>query len=389
MARTRRLEGQVVVITGASSGIGRCAAAAFAREGAAVVLAARRGQALHQAAEDVLHAGGRAMVVETDVRDEAQVQRLAERAVDAFGGIEVWINNAGVGHFSRFEETPPDVFAEVVNTTFFGTVHGTRAVLPHFRERGQGVIINNVSIAGRVPAPFHTAYASAKHAVLGFADTLRLELRDTPGIQVCNVLPGPIDTPFWQHAANFSGREVKALQPAHPPEEVAETMVRLALHPQREVGVNAPVRIAELARAVAPGMVDRMWGRMTESQLFRNRPHERTRGAVVRPMPEGREVHGGWGGPQGSSIPWTGLLALAVPIGAAVYYGTRSGGHQPQRQDAGMRGAGMQADMHAGMRVEAQGSRQSVRGRADLHDDRPEMAGRYTRRRTDQFYEVY
>ena len=323
----QRFAGKVVVITGASSGIGRATASAFARQGATLVLAARRETALHQVAEEVIAAGGRAMAIPVDVRDPVAVKRLADRAIDAFGRVDIWINNAGMASFGKFEETPTEAFAAVIDTTFHGVANGFRAILPHFRERRTGMILTTASIVGRIPAPYQAAYNAAKHAVMGFTETVRQEL-DLDGfsdIHVCNVLPGPVDTPFWQHAANYSGRDVQALSGAVRPEKVASAFLSLATSPKREVGVGAPAHLLEFAMAVAPGVVERRFGRMTRDKLFQERTRPRTDGGLLRPMPEFTGTTGGWrerekkqsGGHTGA---YAGALALALPIAAAAYY---------------------------------------------------------------------
>ncbi len=323
----QKLAGKVVVITGASSGIGRATAVAFARQGAALVLAARRETALHEVAEEVIAAGGRAMAIPTDVRDPVAMKRLADRAIDAFGRVDIWINNAGIASFGKFEETPTEAFQAVLDTTFTGVVNGFRAILPHFRERRGGMVLTTASIVGRIPAPYQSAYNAAKHAVMGFTETVRQEL-DLDGfadIQVCNVLPGPVDTPFWQHAANYSGRDVQALSGAVTPEKVASAFVSLATNPKREVGVGVPAHLAEIAMAIAPGLVERRFGRMTRDGLFQDRTRPRTDGALLRPMPEYTGASAGWrerqrresGGHKGA---YAGALALAVPLAAAAYY---------------------------------------------------------------------
>ncbi|HEY3358355.1 MAG TPA: SDR family NAD(P)-dependent oxidoreductase, partial [Polyangia bacterium] len=200
----RKLEDSVVVITGASSGIGRATALAFAQEHAAVVLAARREGPLRDAAAACDAAGGRALAVPTEVADETSMQRLAQAAVGTFGRIDVWINNAGVGLFGKIEEVPMDAVRRVIDINLLGYVLGARVAIPIFKAQGGGVLINNASILGRLTQPFTSAYVASKHAVLGLTEALRLELRDTD-IQVCAVLPAAIDTPFYQHGANYTG----------------------------------------------------------------------------------------------------------------------------------------------------------------------------------------
>ena len=158
----RVLGGASVVITGASSGIGRAAALAFARRGASLTLAARRDAVLHEAAAACEAEGGRALAVPTDVGDSEAVRQLTRRAIEAFGKIDVWINNAGVGAVGAFVETPIEAHDQVVRTNLLGYMHGAHAVLPHFLERGAGVLINNLSFGAWVPAPFATASPTAE-----------------------------------------------------------------------------------------------------------------------------------------------------------------------------------------------------------------------------------
>ncbi len=315
-----RIADKVVVVTGASSGIGRATAVAFARQGAAVVLAARRDAALHDAAEECLEAGGRAMVVPTDVTDQEQVNRLAGRAVEAFGGIDVWVNNAGVIAFGRFEETPVEAFEQVLRTNLMGTVNGCRAVLPHFLDRAEGVIVNNASVVSTVGQRYASAYVASKFAVRGFSETLRQELVEEPGIQVCTVMPGSIDTPLWQHAANYTGRAVRPPGPVTAPETVADTIVQLSVKPQREVFAGGAGRFAELQHAMAPAMAEAAAARLIEREMFENRPAPETDGALLRPMDDRHDAHGGWMEPAAyeprrSRISWTNVALFLLPIG--------------------------------------------------------------------------
>ena len=319
----RRLDDRIVVITGASSGIGRATALAFARQGASVVLAARRLAALHEVAEACVEAGGRAMVVPTDVTDQPAVHRLAERALAVHGRIDVWINNAGVIAFGRFEEIPDDVFERVVRTDFFGVVHGCRAVLPHFLDRGEGIVINNASLAASVGQRYATAYVGGKFAVRGFSESLRQEMVDEPGVHICTVMPAAVDTPLWQHAANYTGRAVKPMDPVHAPEEVAAAILSLVHAPRRELFVGGEGRLAALRHAVVPALAERAMAHSVDRGMFANRPARMTSGGVLNAMPDHRGASGGWAAARrerrlswglSRGLSWANLTLFLLPI---------------------------------------------------------------------------
>ncbi len=289
----RSLSSSVVLITGASSGIGRATALAFADAGASLVLAARREQPLQETARQCEARGGQALAVATDVRDEAAVQRLADTAVERFGHLDVWVNNAGVTLFGSFEESPADLWREVIEVNLFGYVNGARAAIPHFRRRGGGTLINVGSVNSRVGGPYVSSYVTSKFALRGFAECLRDELRGH-GIDVCTVMPASIDTPLFQHAANFTGRAAKPLRPILRPERVAAAIVRCAKRPRRELIVGASGRQLVLLHALAQGVFERLMTRNVEREHFRQEEISATEGNLRRPMEEWTGVTGGW-----------------------------------------------------------------------------------------------
>ena len=320
----RRIRDSVVVVTGASSGIGRATALQFAGHGAAVVLAARREDPLRQLAAECDRRGGRALAVPTDVTDEDAVKQLAGRSIENFGRIDIWVNNAAVTMFGRFEEAPSQAYRRVIETDLFGYIHGARAVLPYFREQGSGTLINNASVVAKVSQPYASAYVVSKHGIRALGMSLRQELLDAPGIHVCTVMPATIDTPLFQHAANYTGRATKAMPPVYPAERVAKTILSLALRPRREVFVGGSARMMNVQQQLAPRLGERLMAVMVDRQhLYRDRAVPPTPGNLFEPMPEGAGVSGGWQrAPTGLRRIATVGLATGGP--ALVWYWLRS-----------------------------------------------------------------
>lgn len=299
-----RIEDAVVVITGASSGSGRAVAQAFAGRGARVVLAARREALLNEVVLECRDRGGDAIAITTDVTDPDAVERLAMTAERRFGPIDVWVNNAGVIALGRFEDVPAEVFRQVMETNFFGTINGARSALSRFGGRGLGVLINVAALDVRTP-PLASAYVASKHAVRGFTDALREEWRHEPGIHICSVLPAAVDTPFFRHAANYTGRPVRVPAPVLDAREVASAVAALAERPKREAHVGGGGRIAASLRALVPGLTGRP--RLDPTAELRDTP-----GGVFQPLSADDGVSGGWDARQGDRTTRNAAFAFAA-----------------------------------------------------------------------------
>ena len=316
------MRNRVVVITGASSGFGRGAALKFAENGAKVVVAARRKRLLKQVADEIREAGGQAMVVETDVSSSSEVEALAEKAIAKFGKIDVWVNNAGVGTVARFDETPLDEHEQVIQTNLMGTIYGSYVALQQFRERGRGVLINVSSFAGKVAAPYLSSYSASKFGVRGLGMALREELEQNAedGIHVCTVMPVSFDTPFFEHAANHSGKPVQPIPPVYDPQKVVDVIYSLVRDPEDEVVVGPAGKLASFGERIAPRWVRRHMGKTAhKAQMQQKESASDKSGSVFKPAKGGDDVYGGWKDDGGSKLATA--LGLAVPIGmGAVYF---------------------------------------------------------------------
>lgn len=257
----RDLRGAVVIVTGASSGIGAATALACGREGMRVALAARRKDRLERVAEDVRAAGGEPRVVPTDVADEAAVRALVEGSVAAWGRLDVLINNAGIGLLARVGETGAAEFDQLMRVNFLGAVYGVLAALPHMRRRRSGHIVNVASAVGKRASPFRAAYVASKFALVGFSEALRMELRGE-GIHVTCVCPIGTATEFHEVETNRLGVPGRG-GPIQSAEHVARSIVRALRRPRAEIHPYPPARLLFLANDVAPGLVDRLLLRLS------------------------------------------------------------------------------------------------------------------------------
>jgi NAD(P)-dependent dehydrogenase (short-subunit alcohol dehydrogenase family) len=251
------LREQVVVLTGASSGIGRATAHELARRGASIVLAARTEDALDEVAGEVEREGGQAHAVPTDVSDWGQVQRLAQEAQNRFGRIDTWINDAAVSQYATVEDTTPEEAEQIVRIDLLGQIFGSKAALAVMKRQGFGSIINVASIVGVFGVPLQSIYSASKFGVRGFSESLRRELQhEGSPINVSMILPAGINTPFFAHARSKVPGKPMPLPPAYEPEEVANAIVSVCEHPQREVVVGGAGVLFTVMERISPALVD-------------------------------------------------------------------------------------------------------------------------------------
>ncbi|MEU6096331.1 SDR family oxidoreductase [Streptomyces sp. NPDC047079] len=267
MARawSRALTGRrrVVVVTGASGGVGRATAVAFAARGDRVALLARGREGLAAAADEVRRVGGEALVVPVDVADARAVEDAAQQVVDAFGRIDVWVNNAFAGVFARFTDMTPDEFRRVTEVTYLGYVFGTRAALRHMLPANHGTIVQTGSALAYRGIPLQSAYCGAKHAIQGFNESLRCELlHERSRVRTTMVQLPALNTPQFDWVLNRMPGRARPVAPVYQPEVAARAIVHAAGHPRRrEYWVGGSTVATLLANAVAPGLLDRYLAR--------------------------------------------------------------------------------------------------------------------------------
>ncbi len=283
--RLKPIKDQVIVITGASSGIGLVTARMAAKRGAKVVLTARNHEALRQAAEDISadeSSGGMATYVAADVSDESALRRVAEEAVARFNRIDTWINGAGVSVYGRVLDISLDDQRRLFETNFWGVVIGSRIAAPHLRNGG--ALINIGSTLSDRAIPLQGIYCASKHAVKGFTDALRMELEhDGWPISVSLIKPYSIDTPYAEHAKNYLATEPAFPLPVYAPEVVAEAVLHCAEHPTRDVYAGGGAKVMATLGNLAPRLTDKMMTTLFDIQLTDRPEQDRTNNSLYAP----------------------------------------------------------------------------------------------------------
>jgi short-subunit dehydrogenase len=317
------VNGRVVVITGASSGIGRATALRFANAGDTLVLAARRKRLLKDVVHECEELGAEALAVETDVSDDSSVEKLANTAARKYGRIDVWINDAGVGAVGKFDEVPTEEHHRLIDINLNGTINGSHAAIRQFRQQDSGTLINLSSVLGKVTQPYMSSYAASKHGVRALSACIRQELwlDGKEDIHVCTVFPQSIDTPFFQNEANYSGYKVTPAPPIETPEKCAEVIFELAEEPQDEVHVGKMGKVMATQQKLSRKLTEKQMAKLTEKKHFdRSQREEPTSGILWNPNKSEEEgIRGGWkNGGSGIKKPVS-AVAVAAPALLGLY----------------------------------------------------------------------
>ncbi|HLT45668.1 MAG TPA: SDR family oxidoreductase [Rubricoccaceae bacterium] len=298
--RLKPLEEQVIVITGASSGIGLATALEAARRGARLFLIARDPEGLASAHSRCEAEGAEVEHLVADVGDHATVEMAAQQAVERFGGFDTWVNNAGVSVYGELRDTPLDDARDVFETNYWGVVHGSLVAAEHFRRRARGdgayggAIINIGSVESDRGVPLHGHYSASKHAVKGFTDVLRMELeKEGLPVSVTLIKPSAINTPFPERSANYMVEEAKLPEPTYAPEVVARYVLDAAEHPVRDLTIGGKDGLIAKMGMVFPRLTDRFMEATMFEQQKKDAPFVGDRhGTVDEPDPGSGHVHG-------------------------------------------------------------------------------------------------
>ncbi len=330
MGKLKPIEEQVVVLMGASSGIGRLAAHRFAERGARVIVSARDEEDLELLVDEIRQRGGEARAVPADVRDFEQTRAVAQAAVDSYGRLDTWVHLAAVSIYATFEDTTLEEFETILDTNLMGQIHGAKAALPYIRQEGRGALIHISSIEAERALPYQSAYAASKHGVKGFLEALRLELQhEGVPISVTNIMPATINTPLFNRARTKIGTKPMGLPPIYEPDVVVDAILEAAEKPVRDVYAGGGARVMAIMQKLSPRLMDALIlrtafeGQRTEELKSASAPD-----ALSGPMAGRERIYGDFGAQAMGMSPSTrlqtadglkvGLAALAVGATVAV-----------------------------------------------------------------------
>ena len=328
--RLKPLKEQVMVITGATSGIGLATAKRAAERGARVVLCSRNESGLRETVAQIEESGGTARGIVADVSKPDDVERLAASAIEDFGSLNTWVNNAGVSFYGRLTEVALEDMRQLFEVNFWGMVHGARAAVPRLKATG-GALINIGSVVSDRAIPLQGAYSASKHAVKGFTDALRMELEEEGApISVTLIKPSSIDTPYFQHAKNYMEVQPKPPAPVYAPEVVANAVLRAAEHPIRDITIGGGGRVLTALGAALPRLTDFYMERAMFDAQRSDTSAEQTGGNLYHSAGEEGVERGSYSGHVMRSSIYTqtalspARALLAAGVGLAVFAGIRS-----------------------------------------------------------------
>jgi short-subunit dehydrogenase len=288
MAKHKNLADQVIVITGASSGIGLCTALLAAERGAKLVLAARSQEVLDDIVEEIGQLKGQAISVVADVGNRDNVEEIADAAINTFGRIDTWINDAGVSIYGRLDMVDEEDSRRLFDTNFWGVVNGSLTALPYLRQT-QGALINVGSEVSDAIIPLQGMYSASKHAVKGFTDALRVEIEnvDDSDISITLIQPTAVDTPYPEHAKNYMSKEPKLPDPKIDPQRVAEAILKAAEEGGRDVRVGSMAVMNSIISKIMPSLADKISAKQVRRQHKDETPYN-PQGALFDPSHSGR-----------------------------------------------------------------------------------------------------
>lgn len=287
--------GKTVLVTGASSGIGRVTALRLARQGASLVLVSRSLEALDEVRRECEAAGASAMVAVADVGDADSVDTAFRAASARFGSVDGVVHSAAALSYGRFEDVPREVFDAALRTTLLGTANVARSALAAFRSSGGGSLVVLGSLLGKISTPYMSSYVTAKWGVHGLVRTLQIEARRTPGTHISLVWPGGVDTPVYLQAGTYLRRHGRPPPPVDSPEKVARVVVRALGRPRRESPVGIANHLTVTGFRVLPGVFDRIVTPLMRAGGLSRGEVANSPGNVLAPQPDGDAAHGRWG----------------------------------------------------------------------------------------------
>lgn len=289
-----QLKGKTIVITGVTSGFGRGSAIRLAEMGANVVGAARRTKVLEELRTEIATKGGKIRTLTCDVSDARDIQKLAETAIQDFGGIDIWINNVGVGALGFFWKIPIEDHARLIDVNLKGLVYGSHAAMQHFVQKKKGVLVNIGSIDSEVPLALQNTYAATKAAVLSLGRSLNEELalaELADSIKVATIMPWAVDTPWWIHAANYTGHKPR-MTSMDDPEIVIDKIISACLDPKEKMPVGPKAGADNFFHQLFPDTTERMSAKLAKKESEKAAPTPPTTGSIHEPMEEGTTVEG-------------------------------------------------------------------------------------------------